>query len=549
VTDRDLVRAVNGFSDLTDSAWPYPDFSGADGQPSGFGTGLVSLRFIKASLRRRMRFWVTLAVIGLVLGLGYKVKFPSSYQATTTILLPQDEASAGTAILADMALAQSRSVAELATQRLGLSESATSFANAYTVTDPANDVLVITATAPSAADAVRWTNAIATAFLKFRATLQVAEEKISISSFDQQMSQAEQKISSANAQIRNLSAQPASSANRAKIASLQAELGRADNALAAGGAGVSTIKQQTTLQIKSNTILDAASLIPKPRKKPIVVAAAIGLVAGLALGMGMVIVSAIVSDRLRRRDDVAYALGAPVRLSVGPVKLRRWLPVRGDLAAPRNPKVARLVAHLEQLAPSSYPAGRALAVVAVDDERVTASCITTLAVARAQQGDHVVLADLTAERAAARRLKVRGTGAVTVGERGARLLVVVPDPGDPAPIGPAAGPGQRDQAELPGDLADVYAKADLLLVLAKLDPSVGGDHLATWTKDAVVVVTAGRSSFTKIQATGEMLRLARIRVASAVLVGADRSDESIGAVDKADRRGEVPQRWAAPYGS
>jgi hypothetical protein len=42
------------------------------------------------------------------------------------------------------------------------------------------------------------------------------------------------------------------------------------------------------------------------------------------------------------------------------------------------------------------------------------------------------------------------------------------------------------------------------------------------------VITAGRSSWEKIQAVGEMIRLAGTRLISAVLVGADKTDESLG---------------------
>ena len=61
-----------------------------------------------------------------------------------------------------------------------------------------------------------------------------------------------------------------------------------------------------------------------------------------------------------------------------------------------------------------------------------------------------------------------------------------------------------------------------------LDPSFGGEHLATWATSAVVVVTAGRSSWTRIHAVGEMIRLAGTSLISAVLVGADKTDESLG---------------------
>jgi hypothetical protein len=89
----------------------------------------------------------------------------------------------------------------------------------------------------------------------------------------------------------------------------------------------------------------------------------------------------------------------------------------------------------------------------------------------------------------------------------------------------------RDQYSLfSREVAAACESADLLLTLVTLDPSVGGEHLPTWAADAVVIVTAGRSTWTKINAVGEMVRLSGTRLVSAVLVGADRTDESLGAV-------------------
>ena len=82
--------------------------------------------------------------------------------------------------------------------------------------------------------------------------------------------------------------------------------------------------------MKGSVVLDAAAPLPHSRLKKLILDAALGLVVGLVLGVGIVVVRALVSDRLRRRDDVAQALGAPVTLSVGAVRPRRWLPVAGD---------------------------------------------------------------------------------------------------------------------------------------------------------------------------------------------------------------------------
>jgi hypothetical protein len=74
----------------------------------------------------------------------------------------------------------------------------------------------------------------------------------------------------------------------------------------------------------------------------------------------------------------------------------------------------------------------------------------------------------------------------------------------------------------------VCATADLVLSAVTLNPAFGGDYLATWASDAVAMVTAGRSTATRIRAVGDMVRLAGVRLDSVVVVDADRSDESLG---------------------
>ena len=77
-------------------------------------------------------------------------------------------------------------------------------------------------------------------------------------------------------------------------------------------------------------------------------------------------------------------------------------------------------------------------------------------------------------------------------------------------------------------MADACASADVLLTLTTLDPALGGEHLNTWATDAVAMVTAGRSSSTRVHGVGEMIRLSGTRLVSAVLVGADTADDSLG---------------------
>jgi len=112
---------------------------------------------------------------------------------------------------------------------------------------------------------------------------------------------------------------------------------------------------------------------------------------------------------------------------------------------------------------------------------------------------------------------------------GAQLVVAVPERGDVVPAGPVQPASPQAQPTLGGEaLAAAYASADLLLTLVPLDASLGEEHLATWAADVVVVVTAGRSSWERLHAVGEMIRLAGTRLVSTVLLGADSTDESLG---------------------
>lgn len=542
--NRAVVQTLNGLKDVAEPDWPYHDALLTDSPPPGYAAGLVSLSYLKAAVRRSIRLWLALAVVGMVVGVAYKIAVPTPYQATTTILLPQDQLTVGVSITSDAALAQSRTVAGLAVRRLGLAEGAGSFAKTYSATAPTNDVLVITATARSASDAIRRANAVAAVFLRFRANLQVTEENVTVRSLDSQISEANQQIRSLNQQISALPAAPASRADETALADLQAALGQAENTLTTANVGVQGAEQQAALQVKTSTVLDPAALTPRSKTKPFLLALAIGLVAGLMLGLGIVLVRALASDRLRQRDDVAAALGTSVSLSVGPIRLRRWLPGWLGLPNPQNPDIRRVVAHLRAAVPDDAAPPASLAVVPVDDNPAAAQCVVALAMSCLWEGRHVVLADLTGTRTAARLLGVSAPGITTASEWSDRLAVLTPVPADPLPVGPRAEAASVDPAKVTSQLVAAGAKADVLLVVATLDPASGADHLATWAADAVVLVTAGRSSGTKIHAVTEMLRLARIRLASAVLIGADQGDDSLGVI--APGQGDWPDEVALP---
>lgn len=502
-------------------------------QPADFNGGLVSWRFISSAIRRGARFWGALAVTGLLVGIAVEVALPPPHQASTSLILTNGpEAAYGTAILDEQAIAQSRTVAGLALHKLGLQQSVDSFLKSYTATGLTDRVLVITVSAPSSSEAVSRATAIATEFLAYRASQLEAQQNLVFTSLDQQVSQASLRITSIRQQIGAEEAQPKSQIQQARLASQRAEYAQAATALTALEQSVNqdeaATRESTASQVDGSGVLDAAAPIPPPSKrKRLLSYGALGLLAGLVLGLGIVVVRALTSERAYRRDDVALALGAPVKLSVGSVRLRPWLPAKLRLATAQSADVQRIVAYLINEVPTRRAA--ALAVVPVDDPQVAALSLVSLAVSCAREGRRVFLVDLVNGAPAARLVGAEASGVHEVRVQDARLTVGVPHPGSVAPIGPRDWPGVA-RHELPNDLVAACASADVVLTLAALDPSLGGEHLATWADDAVVVITAGRSSWTKIHAVGQMVRLARMRLVGAVLIGVDRADDSVGAV-------------------
>jgi capsular polysaccharide biosynthesis protein len=534
VTDKDQtgIFSLNGNNGLPERLEAFDDYSALEDQAAPLVAGLVSLGFIKAAIRRTALFWCIVGAVGLVAGVGVNKEYPAAYKASTSVLItygPNENPTS--AVLDNQAIAQSRTVAALALRKLGLQESVGTFAPTITAAVVTDRVLLITVSAPSSTAAVSRANAVAAAFLQFRADQMQTAQQLLLKSLGQEVDQARQNVASIKSQISQLSAQPTSSAQQGKLKNLQTELTQAVTQAAIDEQTLQDNKASTaTLSaVTGSVVLDPAVPLAHSKLKNLLIYAVTGLVVGLALGLTIVIVQAIVSDRLRRRDDVTHALGAPVKLSVGPVKLSRWRPGRHGLAAANSANVRRIATHLRGALPAKAGGMTALAVVPVDDPEVAALSLVSLAVSRAQEGRNVVVADLASGAPAARLLDTKAPGVRSVSVHDARLTLAVPDRDDVAPAGPLGRPlAEAERSAFTAAVTNACASADLLFTLVTLDPSLGGEHLATWATSAVVVVTAGRSSWARIHAVGEMVRLGGTSLTSAVLVGSDKTDESLG---------------------
>lgn len=504
-----------------DSPWPDDDAAAAAARPAAevaasLAAGLTTLPYLGATVRRRFRLWCAAGIAGLALGLGAHAVRPAGYQASTSVEITNAaDQNPIDAIGTEVALVHSRTVAARAERQLGLTENVSTFLAGYTAADVTDRIISITVKAPSAAAALQRARTLAAVFLQFQAGQLRAEQQDVARSLTAQIAALQAKISNES------SAQRAS--DRVTLASLTKAL--QDYQLS---------NEVSSDQIVSgSTVLDTAAVLPPSKLKSPAVFAVAGLIAGLAAGIGFVLIAALASGRLRRRDDVARALSAPVRLSAGRIRAGRLLAsrllARRALLAGRSRPLQRVVSYLDGVIPPAGGAAPALAVIPLGSPRASALAVAALALARARQGGKVIVADLAPGRPAARLLGVRaaGTHAAAVGG-GEGLLVVVPE--DLCPAGPVAVPAGPPRGLPPVDrtVAAAYHGADLLLTLATADPSVSADYLPTWATAAVAVVTAGQSTATRIAAAAEMLRMAGLPAGSGILLSADKSDDSIG---------------------
>jgi capsular polysaccharide biosynthesis protein len=513
-----------------DRGWEYDDYPVADDEAAVEPPpGPAGWHFLTAAVRRRAVAVCLSGVVGLFLGAGLLTVKPPTYKATVQVILTQNPGQdALDAMETQVALAQTHAVAGAVEKELGLTQSIPAFLGSYTVTPITGRVLMITASAHSSAMAVRTAGAVATQYLKFRSAQIDSQNQAVLNSLDQQLTAERAQEATTTSQIAALTGQPKTAARTAQLDTLQALKRREQTAVT--GLQQSTTANQVanqvskSQQVSGSGILDPATAIPRSHLRTPAEYVGGGLIAGLVVGAGFVMIGALVSDRLRRRDDVSRALGAAVGVSVGRVRAggRLWRP---GMRLVSSRAVTQAGAYLSGLVaePGADPSG--LAVVPVGGDRAAAAVIVAAALARARDGAQVIVADLCPGAPAARMLGVRGAGVQMASGQDGQLAIVVPEPGEIAPAGPAVRPGPGVRLVL---AREVYQAADVLLALVPLDPSSGSAHLASWAGRAVAVVTAGEASATRINAVGELIRLAGVTQLPAVLLGADKNDESIG---------------------
>ncbi len=486
---------------------------------------MIGLRPLMATIRRKRRVWLVTGLVGLIVGASLHLVIPRKYAAVTDLYLTAPAGSDPSQVMANnVSLLQTEVVAQQAITAGRLHSTPHSLLSQYSGLAVSDNIMSITFNASSPSGATSGAAAVARAFLAVRARELGLQSDALVRGLQFQISSYNTEIDNLDAKISSLSGATPDTQSGNQLTDLVNQRTADESQVSQLQAQVDQALLNEELTEHTTSVLDPAAVTPVSAKKVVLVDALSGLVAGLAIGLAVVIFSALLSERPLHRSTVAATLDAPVELSLGRFRrprvmrkrrLSRWLreptPTLGMIER-------RLRGHLE-----SAP-GSALAVVTVGTPEPTALAVGALALALSAEGHRVVVVDAADNRPLACLLgfttkpEVMETFQLPT-EAGASVRVLV-TPEDPL---------RMAQKPPPDD-------ADALLVLASLDAAYGAEHLAPWVTDAVMVLSSRRTTLTRIEVARQMLHEAGISLRSVILLDSDSQDDSSGALGPVDLR-------------
>ncbi len=513
---------------MTQQLWDIPDVSDDDQSPERATPTLVSLHFIRGALRRRWLVCLLSPLLGLLLAIAFLVALPPSHKATASLVLAHDpQVDPSRAMATDVSLLQTRAVATKVEENLGLTMPPEDFLKSVTAVPVSSELLTLTLSAPTDAEAVRRLEALTSIYLTFRGEQLSLQSNVLIGSMQQRIVKLNAEVATASRQIDVLSAAGSASADKLgdQIAKRAYVQGRIDTLQQS----IEDMTLQTTAVVASSRVIDPAAAETGGVKKRIVLILASGLIGGAAFGWGLVLFFAIISDRLRRRSDISEALELPVPVSVGRIAPipARWLriPHLRTVNSHRADDRQRVAHAIELELPVPLQQGR-VAIACIDNADEVRFAIAEAAADLATSGLSVAVVDLTQQGSLDSKL------AEFIAGSSARPAVLRPD-GIPelatASDLRAVGPEHEDRT------SPSLEQSDVVLVLADLDSSVGADYLTTWTDRLIFAVTSGRSSAERLRTAADQAREAGLDLRFTAMLRTERTDDSLGGTLRAEK--------------
>jgi len=482
----------------------------------------LDARAALGAVRRRWLLVGSLGAAGLCGGLAYGALEPAMHTANALVLLPAAATTTpGVAVPStgtQIAIATSTPVLAAAGRAADPSLAPQTLAHRISVRALSDSVLSITASAPRTGQAELLANAVASSYVRFVTSAGTTSSGQVLTGLNSEAAQLTTTLQGLQNQIASvttrLTSEPATSpaaqqdasllgSLRTEQASFSQQLNNVDNQIvdtrlsdSLAGGGVRVLQRATTAT-------DPSAWWPA-------LDAAIGLVAGLLVGTVAALIAAGSDRRLRRRNDLASALGLPVLASVN--------------ASPQR-DVEGWNHVLEQYRPSArdhWSLRQMLRRLDVGSSRSHLG-IVVLADDRSAQVGAVMVAIFAASAGVRTSLRIGGHGAL-VALRAACRIEHRPDrPACLDTAGPATGAPSPPTSDRSGEAG----VAELIVEVEAVDrdrPSV----VAMAARHCVVAVTAGTATGDDLARTALAVSDAGVLLDGILLVNPDPGDHTTG---------------------
>ena len=263
---------------------------------------MVDLSVLKEAVRRRRRLWLGAALAGLVIGAAFHLVVPAKYSAVANLYMVEPaSAQPASAMADDVSLLETRSVAQGALHALHLGTNPQAFVSTYMGTAVSNVILSVKLSAPTAADAVAYDNAVVRSFLAVRAQELDLQTKLVVAGLQNQEDALNTDMKALTDQIDSLLVAGTGTQSASQVTSLV-------NQRTTDSSQVDQLQSQEQQDllaeqsvVQGTQVLDAAVAVKVSPAKVAVTDALTGLVGGLFLGLAIVVVGAVITDRPRRR--------------------------------------------------------------------------------------------------------------------------------------------------------------------------------------------------------------------------------------------------------
>ncbi len=470
---------------------------------------LVSFHYLGAALRRSKKVWIASAILGLIIGGAYHTVVPRKYTAYSMVYMAHPIGSDDAIEIGnDLALLDNTAVARAAIKILNEpSLNPNTLLGKTPGVAVSDNVIEVSIQGPSYQEAVRRVNAVTSAFLTFRAAQYTGQDRAVVDGLDKEIGALQTQVNSMTNTIND------GNATSTQLTQVVAERASITTEVSNLQGNVQTDQLNTNAVVDASRVLTSGTTEYHSTVRLYLIDGLSGLAAALVIGIGLVSLRAMTSDRVRRREDLATIVGANVEVSTA-APVRKGARGKAGNTGP----VARYFEHLV-----TGGARRSILAVAVDDVDAPAAAIVAAAASLVAQQKKVVLVDFTSDRVLEKRLKrfiLKGNGGpvreVEISPEHVLTLYIAPKN-----LGPEDG---RAAWELG---AERWEGSDAVLALGTIELGRGAWHLRNWDQ-SILTVTAGKSTPQRISGTAELLRASGVSVSASILFNADSDDESVG---------------------